>query len=1059
MQEALLPIPGILNMDEIERMKKARTALEIALKKSETYQHRRLPNPNNELQTTRQPVPAQHSHTSVTLGEALQDANRTGKTITLGVEEMFAGLHVLGVPRHGKTALLINLFLQLAEQGYGCCYVDPHGDALADINARLPRNRIDDVIILDPTHETHAFGLNLLTCDNVSSDTALTYAYNQLWSVFNKVWADKETGEMGIWMQKFVSNAILTFLEHPGYTVADIPLLLTSKPHREYFARTLKNSVVARFWTEEFEALPKNYQWVEIESTLTRLNRFLQNPLLRLIVGQSKSTLNFRHIMDTKKLLLVHFPVRLPEDFRTLLGTMLITQLQDAMFSRSDTPKPDRVPFFLIVDEVQEVATKQFTKFFEEGGKYHVATIAAHQHLFQEGLSVSVRNGLLTAGNKVSLRVSDNDAEIVAPGYAKAPEPEEIPHTIPANVLEYLDNSEQLAVQSFSQQYVDRMRRALGRKPRYDKEWGLFIQHEVEIPPKINFGEGLTRYDPDQILEAWYRLNALVFEACQRKTINRPLLVDVLRLMAGPLQFSRYYNFAYATKALPGPTPAEGVEGRMIMLDSLIRQNEAHVATDQAFLAFLAKSGWTSKEERERRNSRSRFEDDLEFLNVSIQPDLLRLTGLTGNTPEAIWESMKKQAKENAARVAINTFEKIIAIKRSEIQSELDWLKERRDELTRKLAPFKYAKEAGKKRSMTDKRLHYIQFDGKVWRGTTYRPRLLFSPYTPSLLSLPYSGEPTTDMTNVACDCHYYGLYGSPLIEVCETLVSVERKIPYIEKHLANDTWVAGYRERNKEGCLDQYGLIRLQRVAGECAHLTTLTTPEQVLAANKDAYIRSEIQPLIENRRKLLLRLKLFRTAPGNAIDVIADSLAKQEWKELNKSWPRGQEDLERIRKNPELEEKAVEVYHREKASHDRFVDCLRAALVALTQKPIQVESAEYIRPVRIKDEREMIATAARELRNLPKYQAFCKLVEDRTTAVYHIALPPLPPPHRDDVVAALTKRIWSRMETDYYRPKKDIEEEIAKRQKLALPDRSAFAPMPARQRKQGNSASGQAN
>src|SRR6266699_4592167 len=135
-------------MDEIERMQKVPTALQIALKKSETYQPGSHSNPNNQLQTTLQPVLARNTPAGgVILGEALQDGSQTGKTITLGVEEMFAGLHVLGIPRHGKTALLINVFLQLARQGYGACYIDPHGDAITDILARLPQNRRDDVIV------------------------------------------------------------------------------------------------------------------------------------------------------------------------------------------------------------------------------------------------------------------------------------------------------------------------------------------------------------------------------------------------------------------------------------------------------------------------------------------------------------------------------------------------------------------------------------------------------------------------------------------------------------------------------------------------------------------------------------------------------------------------------------------------------------------------------------------------------------------------------------------------------------------------------------------------
>ncbi len=1045
-------------MDEIERMRKVTTALEIALKKSETYQPGSLPNPKNELQTARQPVLAQHTHAgSVILGETLQDGNRTGKTITLGVEEMFAGLHVSGVPRHGKSAFLINLFLQLAEQGYGAAFIDPHSDAITDILARLPAGRADDVILLDPTHETHSFPLQLLTCDNVSSDTALTYAYNQLWSVCNKVWADKETGEMGIWMQKFVSNAILTFLEHPGYTVADIPLLLTSKPHREYFAKTLKNSVVARFWTAEFDALPKNYQWVEIESTLTRLNRFLQNPLLRSIVGQSRSTLNFRTIMDTKKLLLVHFPVRLPEDFRTLLGTMLITQLQDAMFSRMDTPKEKRVPFFLIVDEVQEVATKQFTKFFEEGGKYHVATIAAHQHLFQEGLNTSVRNGLLTAGNKVYVRVSDTDADIVAPGYAKAPEEKPVPTTVPRDVLPYLRHHEKPFVQRFWAHYLAPFDQALeGEGIRYDKDvYQNFLAERIRIDytiyPSWNFGSGEKEFDPKVVRKMRIAWGELLFETMQQQLSAEKLEQLRLKVIIGMSDFLDFYSYArycYDEKwkdvfcAKADRSEVDRYERVKDQLRSFLASETELMRFYQAFKEQLSVYSGRNTYER----GKALFYGDYpEFNRYSMmaykQPDPKALPAFL----TSLQQKPAQEAEQYIAHRAAQHHE--LSERHKSIHTYLASLLEQyQQELTRQFPPNKKELDAQADAAMIEKLTrhgyyHYFyeymghppDFLDRLFKGITIkdieaRKRLQYeqeiilgnAPDSPDLrftirCPLAEARAGLVDETSFL-----------RLLSAHSNAVDILRHDVILCNDWQDDPWRKELHEKGwRKG--EKKPPVEIQRVlAKECALLFAkhepFNTREKILAVARTT-LEGEISE-IENRLQ-----KLYGEYKG---ELAYNQMQKDQWKAEQKS------------------------------RYDRFVKDLDM-LLALVMQPqyivrVPVSNFDH-QPRREKTEREMIDTAARELRNLPKYQAFCKLVEDRTTASYHIALPPLPPPHRDDVSADMTKRIWSRMETDYYRTKKEIEEEIAKRQKLAVPDMSAFAPLPARQRKQGNGAKSKAN
>src|SRR5258707_13257619 len=109
-----------------------------------------------------------------------------------------------------------------------------------------------------------------------------------------------------------------------------------------------------------------------------RLGIFRTDEHIRHIVGQSMSTLDFRAIMDTGKILLVKLPREFPE-LSKLVGTLIIGQLLTAAYSRDDTPEQDRRQFCLVCDEFQNFATPDFAELFTQTGKYHLGPTVAHQ--------------------------------------------------------------------------------------------------------------------------------------------------------------------------------------------------------------------------------------------------------------------------------------------------------------------------------------------------------------------------------------------------------------------------------------------------------------------------------------------------------------------------------------------------------------------------------------------------------------------------------------------------------------------------------------------------------
>src|SRR5229473_2369340 len=114
----------------------------------------------------------------------------TGACVTLSQDARLRGLYVIGKPGSGKTTLLVNLVVQDIEQGMGVCFLDPHGDAINDILARLPSHREKDVILLDPFDKGYTFGLNLYQCDDPLDIESFSYTVDYVLQVFAKLFAD-----------------------------------------------------------------------------------------------------------------------------------------------------------------------------------------------------------------------------------------------------------------------------------------------------------------------------------------------------------------------------------------------------------------------------------------------------------------------------------------------------------------------------------------------------------------------------------------------------------------------------------------------------------------------------------------------------------------------------------------------------------------------------------------------------------------------------------------------------------------------------------------------------
>lgn len=320
-------------------------------------------------------------------------------------------MYVIGKTGMGKSTMLENMIIQDIQTGKGVAVVDPHGDLVEKVLKFIPSHRLNDVIYFNPADADFPIAFNILE----SVDPELkNLVSNGLVGVFKKIWADS----WGPRLEYILINAILALLEYPGSTLLGVTRMLVDAKYRKKVVRNITDPVVKSFWVDEFNNYSEKFRNEAIAPIQNKVGQFLSSSLIRNIVGQSKSTIDMREIMDSGKILLMNLSKgRVGEENAALLGAMMITKIQLAAMSRVDIPEDERRDFYLYVDEFQNFSTDSFANILSEARKYRLNLIMAHQYI--EQLSESVEAAVFgNIGTLITFRVGATDAEELEKEYA-----------------------------------------------------------------------------------------------------------------------------------------------------------------------------------------------------------------------------------------------------------------------------------------------------------------------------------------------------------------------------------------------------------------------------------------------------------------------------------------------------------------------------------------------------------------------------------------------------------------------------------------------------------------
>ncbi len=342
------------------------------------------------------------------------------RVLALKVADSLRHLHVIGPTGVGKSTLLLNLIAGDMAAGRGVVVIDPKGDLVGDVLDRVPRDRVGDVILLDPNDVDRPAGLNLLAGASEAPELVTDQVVSVFHHLFSAFWGPRT--------DDILRAALLTLAAEPGMTLVEVPLLLTDEAFRRRMVAAVDDPVALEPFWGWYEAMSSAERAQAIGPVLNKLRTFLLRRRLRNVIGQAESTFDLEAVLAERKILLVNLAKGLlGEEAAALLGSAVLARLWQAVQARAALPPSARTPVFCYVDEFQDYLNlpTSLADVLAQARGYGFGLTLAHQHLGQ--LPPLVRTAVLAnARSKVVFQTAASDAQTLAREFA--------PHLTPADL-------------------------------------------------------------------------------------------------------------------------------------------------------------------------------------------------------------------------------------------------------------------------------------------------------------------------------------------------------------------------------------------------------------------------------------------------------------------------------------------------------------------------------------------------------------------------------------------------------------------------------------------------
>ncbi|PIP68984.1 hypothetical protein CO033_00290 [Candidatus Nomurabacteria bacterium CG_4_9_14_0_2_um_filter_32_10] len=320
-------------------------------------------------------------------------------------------LYIIGKSGVGKSKMLELFMRQDITYNHGICLIDPHGDEIDAMLDFIPKERIEDVCIIDPTDLDFPASFNPLA--NV--DPLFKFQLTQgLIEVFQKQFGANWTPRL----EHVFRFTCLALLDYPHATMRGMISMLTDRNYRQKVVEYITDDMVKRFFAIEFADWSEKFDTDAIIPLVNKLGQFLSDPLLRNIFGQKQNKIDISKLMNEERIILINLSKgRLGEENSSFLGSMFLTKIKQAGMERAAIPEKDRKDFYLYVDEFQNVVTQTFENILSEARKYALNLTIAHQYVGQ--IIPKVHQAVLgNCGSVITFRIGGEDAVKMKPEFA-----------------------------------------------------------------------------------------------------------------------------------------------------------------------------------------------------------------------------------------------------------------------------------------------------------------------------------------------------------------------------------------------------------------------------------------------------------------------------------------------------------------------------------------------------------------------------------------------------------------------------------------------------------------
>ncbi len=327
--------------------------------------------------------------------------------------------YLIGKTGVGKSTLIETLARQDLEAGRGFALIDPHGDLVERVAEDAVAEEPGRVMYLNAPDGACPYGYNPL---RRVRDDKIPLAVSGFLETLKKLWPDA----WGVRMEHVLRNTLYALLEQDDARLPDILRLYADEPYRKGIAGRIRNVTVRRFWRYEFEQYHYRQKADAVAPIQNKLGALLADPTLYRILVEPEHDTRVRSLMDEGRVLLVNLSKgQLGEDSALVLGSLIVSTLGLAAFSRADSPAASRRPFHIYIDEFQNFTTLMLANMMSELRKYGVGLTLAHQHMHQ--LEPDIRHAVLgNAGTLISFRVGPEDAAILAKEFQPAFDTEDL---------------------------------------------------------------------------------------------------------------------------------------------------------------------------------------------------------------------------------------------------------------------------------------------------------------------------------------------------------------------------------------------------------------------------------------------------------------------------------------------------------------------------------------------------------------------------------------------------------------------------------------------------------